>query len=144
MKSRFLLSLSKYFHTKYWLASPPAGSHLTALKTMSKYQELVPAACRQFRGCPVPVPCASQDTPGCCSARCFPCSPADCRGSLSDPRLSPKVTAMAQGLWEHHITSDRGNSFQHSLHQHLGCWHTASHGACPCESFGFTARTPKL
>lgn len=34
----FFLSLSKYYHTKYWLASPPAMSHLTALKTMSKCQ----------------------------------------------------------------------------------------------------------
>lgn len=64
--------------------------------------------------------------------------------SLSDPQLLPKGQNKAQGLWEHHITSDRGKPFQDSLQQHLGCRHIASHGAFPCESFGFTARTQKL
>ena len=56
----------------------------------------------------------------------------------------PTARTTAQGLWEDHITPNRGKPFHNSLHQHLGCRRTASHRALPCESFGFTARNQKL
>lgn len=59
------------------------------------------------------------------------------------PSFYPKAR-MTQGLWEDHVTPDRGKPRRNSVHQHLGCRHTASHRASPCESFGFTATNPKL
>lgn len=47
MKSRFFLSLSEYYHTKYWLVSPgrvPPNS----TQNNERVPELVPATCRQW------------------------------------------------------------------------------------------------
>ena len=106
MKSRFFLSLSKYYHTKYWLASPrqsPTQQHskqwasaragacyLQAMGTNSAQLAPFPKA---WPNAKMAVACVTDFLKDLSSARCsarrFSCQPRRPH-SLSDPQLRPE------------------------------------------------------